>query len=260
MFLTQENYYSKEADLEYMSVSQYKLFKECGIKALAIINSKIDSTSKESFIEGQLFEELVAGNPELFIAKHKTELISERGKTAGEFKSNFKKVLKAAERFNQQEFFKDIINRSEKQVILTGIINGVKVKGRLDLLDLQHKLLPDIKCMANFDDTWNKKDKCYKPWYYTFDYVLQLAVYQELVRQNYGILCDTALLAASKEEEPDLKALLFDNELLKIELEEFSKNIPYYDNMKKGLSMVTACNCCDYCKSHKIIYNFEEVK
>lgn len=260
MLLTQENYFSKEADLEYFSVSQYKLFKECPTKAMAIINSEIDATKKEAFLEGQLFEELVAGDAKLFIAQHQDELIAKTGKTAGELKANFKKVLKAAKRFNEQEFFRNIIDKSEKQVILTGNINGVAVKGKLDLLDLKNKLLPDIKCMANFDDSWDKKDKCYKSWYYIYDYVLQLAVYQELVKQNYGIVCDTALLAASKEDNPDVDAPRFDNKLLELELEDFTTNIIYYNDIKKGLIKPPMCGCCDYCKSIKEIKEFREVK
>ena len=105
MILNEENYYSKESDLEYISVSQYKMFKQCETKALAIINSEIDATQKEAFLEGQLFEELVTGDSTLFVEKHRKELIASTGKTAGEFKANFKKVLKSAERFNEQEFF-----------------------------------------------------------------------------------------------------------------------------------------------------------
>ena len=258
MILTQEIYFSVEADKEYMSVSLYKNFKKCSAKAMFDLEQPSQET-KDAFLEGELFEALVAGDADLFYMQH-PELIAERGKTKGELKANFKKVLKAAQKFNSQDFFKEIINRSEKQVILTGVIGGVKVKGKLDLLDLENKLIPDIKCMANFNDEWDKKDKCYKPWYYTYDYVLQLAIYQELVRQNYGVICNTCLLSATKEEIPDLDAPRFDNELLKIELEDFINNVQYYDNIKKGLAVPTSCNTCDYCKANKKILSFREVK
>ena len=85
MNLTNENYFSKEADIEYMSVSQWKLFNECEAKALATIQGQEDATYKEAFLEGQLFEELVSGDSKLFIAQH-PELISTRGATAGQLK------------------------------------------------------------------------------------------------------------------------------------------------------------------------------
>lgn len=256
--LNQENYFSKEADLKYFSVSQYKNFKKCSAKAMNDLEFDINEY-KEAFVEGELFEALTIGDKNLFFAKH-PEMISSQGPTKGQLKSNYKKVVKAAERFNEQKFFKEIIDGSQKQVILTGVINGIEIKGKLDLLNLERKLIPDVKCMANFNDEWDKVEKCYKPWYYTYDYVLQLAIYQELVRQNYGIICDTCLFAATKEDTPDLASIKFANELLKIELEKFSKDIIYFDNIKQGNSAPISCGTCDYCKSHKIITEFEEVK
>lgn len=52
--ITQENYFSKEMDLEYMSVSQYKSFRECESKTLAVLNSETDETVKESYLERSL--------------------------------------------------------------------------------------------------------------------------------------------------------------------------------------------------------------
>ena len=133
MLLTLENYFSVEADREYMSVSQYKNFKTCEAKALHDLEIP-DETYKESFLQGSLFEALVAGDPKLFMAQH-PEMISTRGSTAGQLKSEFQRVVKAAEKFNSQNFFKDIIGKCEKQVILTGVINDVPVKCCLDLFD-----------------------------------------------------------------------------------------------------------------------------
>lgn len=260
MELTHQNYFSKEADLEYMSVSQFKLFRECQSKALAIIQGQEPAIYKDAFLEGQLFEALVAGDKNLFMAKHSEEIISKTGKTAGQPKANFKKVFSAAEKFNQQDFFKNIINKCQKQVILTGEIEGVKVKCVLDLFDKDTNSIYDIKCMGNFDDQWNKSEKKYMPWYYTYGYVLQLAVYREIVKQNFGEPKEIGLIAATKEEIPDIAAKSFSFDLLDIELEEFKNNIKRYDNIKKGIETPVACGECDYCKKLKIIEKFEEVR
>lgn len=141
--LTPETYFSIEADREYMSVSQYKNFKACSLKAMRDLEVP-DTTSKEAFLQGSLFENLVAGDAQLFMAQH-PEMISSRGSTAGQLKSEFQRVVKAAEKFNSQEFFKNIINRCEKQVILTGVINNVPVKCCLDLFDRETFSIYDIK-------------------------------------------------------------------------------------------------------------------
>ena len=258
MLLNSDNYFSKEADLEYMSVSQWKLFNECEAKALATIQGQEDATEKEAFLEGHLFEELVSGDAKLYLAQH-PEMISSRGATAGQLKSNFKIVENAAEKFNDQKFFRDIIDKCEKQVVLTGEIKGIKVKCCLDLFDKETNSIYDIKCMKDFKEQWSSKDRRYIPWYYAYNYVLQLAVYREIVRQNFGEPKELCLLAASKEKIPDITALSFSPELLNLELEDFESKINYFDDIKRGKIEPKRCECCDYCKSTKVINKFEEV-
>ena len=258
MLLTQENYFSKEANQEYISVSQFKAFAEC--EAQALHNIEIGGENeKQAFLEGKLFENWVAGDRALFMAQH-PEMVSTRGATAGQLKAEFNKVIKAAERFLEQDFFKDIINKCEKQVILTGEIEGVKVKCELDLFDRETNSIYDMKYMKDFKETWDKAEKVYKPWYYTYNYVLQLAVYREIVRQNFGEPKEIGLMAASKEEEPDLQAKSFSSELLDLELEYFKNDVKIYDNIKKGLIQPNYCGECDYCKSIKQITRFEVIK
>jgi hypothetical protein len=257
--LTPETYFSSEADKEYISVSQYHLFTSCESRALAIINGTEKKIESDSFLQGQLFESLVAGDAQLFMAKH-PEMISTRGSTAGQLKAEFQKVVNAAEKFNSQQFFTDIIEKCEKQVILTGKICDVPVKCCLDLFDRETCSIYDIKCMSDFKESWNKQEKKYIPWYYQWGYVLQLAVYREIVKQNFGKEPkEIALLAASKEEVPDIQAIKFSPEVLNTELVEFKNNIKIYDAIKKGQIEPEHCGTCDYCKKAKQIINFTEV-
>lgn len=260
MILNNENYFSQEADMYYMSVSQWKLFNECEAKALSTLEGQENATYKQAYLEGQLFEALVAGDKELFMAKH-PEIISSRGPTAGQIKSEYKKIISAAEKFNEQEFFRQIIDNCDKQLILTGKICDVEVKCALDLFDRKTNSIYDIKCMKDFKEQWDKDEKAYKPWYYTYNYILQLAVYREIVRQNFGEPLEIGLLAATKEEIPDIQALRIDTELLDIELENFKSKIKRYNEIKKKQTIKPkACGCCDYCKKNKNITSWEEVK
>lgn len=259
MILTKDNYFSKEADMEYMSVSQFKLFNECEAKALATIKGQESATFKEAFLEGQLFEALVAGDKQLFMAQH-PELVSSRGATAGQLKSNYAKVVAAAEKFNSQEFFRKILEKCEKQVVLTAEFCDVKVKCAIDLFDKITNSIYDIKCMKDFKEQWNKEEKAYEPWYYVYGYVLQLAVYREIVKQNLGEPLQVGLIAATKEDSPDVQALSFSNDLLDLEFEKFKSKIKRYDLIKKGFVEPIQCGCCDYCKSIKNIKEFEVIK
>ena len=257
--LNHENYFSVDSDKYYMSVSQFKAFRVCQSKALYNIEQP-DATSKESFLQGSLFESLVAGDPKLFMAQH-PEMISSRGATAGQLKAEFQRVAKAAEKFNNQDFFRNIIDKCEKQVILTGVINDVPVKCCLDLFDKETNSIYDIKCMKDFNEQWSKEERAYVPWYYVWGYVLQLAVYREIVKQNFNTEPEEiALIAATKEEVPDLQAIKFSTELLNVELEEFKQNIKRYNKIKTGTIPAIGCGICSYCKSIKEIKKFEEVK
>ena len=259
MILTKDNYFSKEADMEYMSVSQFKLFNECEAKALATINGLESAVYKEAFVEGSLFEALVSGDKQLFMAQH-PELISSRGATAGQIKSNYAKVISAAEKFNSQDFFVNIVEKCEKQVVLTAEFCDVKVKCAIDLFDKMTNSIYDIKCMKDFKEQWNKDEKAYMPWYYTYGYVLQLAVYREIVKQNFGEPLQVGLIAATKEDSPDVQALSFSYDLLDLEFEKFKSKIKRYDLIKKGFVEPIQCGCCDYCKSIKNIKEFEVIK
>ena len=259
MILTKDNYFSKEADMEYMSVSQFKLFNECEAKALATINGLESAVYKEAFIEGSLFEALVSGDKQLFMAQH-PELISSRGATAGQIKSNYAKVISAAEKFNSQDFFVNIVEKCEKQVVLTAEFCDVKVKCAIDLFDKMTNSIYDIKCMKDFKEQWSKEEKAYQPWYYVYDYVLQLAVYREIVKQNFGEPLQVGLIAATKEDSPDVEALSFSFDLLDLEFEKFKNKIKRYDLIKKGFVEPIQCGCCDYCKSIKNIKEFEVIK
>ena len=258
MNLNLDNYYSVEANKEYMSVSQFKNFKLCEAKAMYDLENDFQE-EKQSFLEGQLFEALVSGDANLFKAQH-PEIVSSRGATAGEIKAEFKKVINAANKFNEQKFFRDIIDKCGKQVVLTGEIKGIKVKCMLDLFDKKTNSIYDIKCMKDFKEQWNKDEKAYMPWYYTYGYVLQLAVYREIVRQNFGEPKEIGLIAATKEEIPDIQALSFDSSLLDLELEDFKNNVERYDKIKKGIEEPVACTLCSYCKEHNVIDSFKEVK
>ena len=55
MLLTNDNYYSPEADMEYMSCSQYQGFKECEAKQLAKLQRRWVDKPSQAFLVGNFF-------------------------------------------------------------------------------------------------------------------------------------------------------------------------------------------------------------
>ena len=70
-------------------------------------------------------------------------------------------------------------------------------------------------------------------WVEAWEYDLQGAVYQEIVRQNTGEQLPYVLAAATKEKDPDLAVIEIPQELLDFELDRFKKNVQFFDGIKK---------------------------
>lgn len=82
MELTRDNYYSLEADREYMSCSQYQLFEECEAKAMAILEGRWVRKETEAFLVGNFFHTAFESPEahEQFIIEHE-DVIFTKGKT-----------------------------------------------------------------------------------------------------------------------------------------------------------------------------------
>ena len=259
MILTNENYFSTEAMAEYMSCSQFKQFDECELSAMAQLRGDIE-IKKDAFLEGHLFEALIAGGKqeELFMMTH-PEMISSRGATKGQLKSNFAKIIEYAEAFKRQPLFTEIYNRCEKQKIFTGEIAGVKFKCCVDLYDPKAKYVYDTKCMKDFKKVYSEKEKRYLPWYFAYDYNFQSAIYQELVRQNEGACNGFGLLAVTKEPTSDVGAFEFSEKTVSDALEIVEAYAPVYNQVKIGEKFPDNCGYCNWCKKTKVLNEFEQI-
>jgi len=145
----------------------------------------------------------------------------------------------------------------EAQPILTGEINGIMWKGKLDIL--LDTCFVDLKTARTLGKVWckvlmpdgGKPRNVELDWYEERNYWLQLAVYQELLRQKIGKQLVPCILAVSKEDPPDKDFIAFDNQhRLDQELEFNIKNAQRYTDIKNGKVEPTAIDC-DYCRSVK---------
>lgn len=259
MKLTNENYFSVEAMHEYMSTSQFKAFEQCESKALAELNGEY-VTEKEAYKEGHYFEAALEGGQaeELFLMQN-PDMVSSRGASKGELKANYKRVQGSVEAFKNQPMFMDIISKCQSQVIVEGIIAGIKFKGCVDFYNPETGESYDTKCMKDFKKIYSESDGRYVQWYFGYGYHYQAAIYQELIRQTFGKIGKPHILAVTKEEIPDVMAIEFSDEIVQNALEIVEEFAPKYDAIKKGLETTEACGKCDYCKQNKVVSEFETI-
>ncbi len=105
---------------------------------------------------------------------------------------------------------------TSSQLTLTGKLAGSPIKGRLDWLTIEGPVayITDLKTTTNLHPT--------KYYYHCLDlsYALQMALYRELVFQNYpqveGVACQH--LVVSKDSWPQVATFTFHKDLLKKEL------------------------------------------
>ena len=138
MILTAENYYSKEADREYLSVSQYKNFigtagiEGCEARALAKLNGVWTDKKSIALLVGSYVDSHFEGTLPLFKAQN-PEIFTRQGSLLAEYK----RAEEIINRIERDDYFMKFMS-GEKQVIMTGEIAGVKWKIKMD------SYLPDV--------------------------------------------------------------------------------------------------------------------
>lgn len=244
MKLTQRNYFSKKANLEFMSVSQFKNFEKCQASALAEIKGKYQREETTALLVGSYVDAYFEGTLANFIKKH-----PEIFKKDGTLKAEYLQAESIIQRILKDRLFMNYLS-GKKQVIMTGAINSVPVKIKID--SLHPDKIVDLKIMANFDSVYNAEIGRV-PWFEAWGYDLQGAVYQEIVRQNTGEQLPFYLAAATKEKITDLDIVHIPQPMLDAQLEHFKRYVEMFDAIKKDIIPAERCQKCEYCKISKVL-------
>ena len=207
MILTPENYYSPEANFEYMSVSQFKDFSGtygqvgCEARAMAKLRGEYQEEKTtallvgsyvDSYFEGpESLERFKSENPEIFTQK-------------GELRAEYKKADTIIQRIESDEYFMQCMS-GEKQVIMTAEIFGIPWKIKIDSY-LKDIVITDLKIVESIKKMKWVRDLGYLDFIRFWGYDTQGAIYQETVRQNTGKRLPFYIAAASKEPTTDIEA------------------------------------------------------
>ena len=249
MNLTNENYFSPEASMEYMGVSQFKSFEKCEAMALAEIKGEYERPQSKALLMGSYVDAYFEGSLDLFIAKHPyiAPKFAPEGHiniftAKGDLGSDFEKCEEIIQRVERDPLFMEYIN-GEKQVIKTGEIEGVPVKIKIDVLHSDK--IVDLKCMKDFEPIWQDHQRM--TFIEAWGYDLQGAVYQEITGGKLPFI----IAAITKEPVSDMGLFSIPQEFLDERLNYFKGMVTRYANIKKGLIEPVRCEHCDYCKATK---------
>ncbi len=240
--LNNSNYFSKDASMEFMSVSQFKAFEKCEAGAMAEINGEFEREKTTALLVGSYVDAHFEGTLDVFKAQNPEIFLK-----SGGLKSEYRKAEEIINRIEDEPEFMALLS-GIKQVIMVGEIEGIPVKIKIDSYFPDEKIV-DLKVMKDFALIWKDGQKA--PWFEAWGYDLQAAVYQEIVRQNTGKQSPFYIAAATKEKTTDIQGLYMPQEFLDERLSYFTGLVRHYDNIKKGIEQPTRCGKCDYCKATK---------
>lgn len=246
MTLKNYNYFSQEANLEYMSYSQFKSFCECEEKALAEIAGDFRREETAALLVGSYVDAHYEGTLDIFKANHPKIF-----KRDGSLKADFVKAEEIINRTERDKLFTKYMS-GKKQVIMTGEIEGVPFKIKMDSYH-EGKAIVDLKCVKDFKPVWDEELHRKVPFVEAWGYDVQGAIYQEIVRQNRGKQLPFFIAGATKESTVDICVMNIPQERLDECLQLVKALAPRYKALKLGKETAARCGKCDWCKETKIL-------
>ncbi|WP_270779344.1 PD-(D/E)XK nuclease-like domain-containing protein [Enterococcus durans] len=255
--LSDENYYSNEADWQYMSTSQYKSFLKCEAAALAKLKGDWAPTSDpKALLVGNYVHSYFESKEvhEAFKEENKSKMFSSR-KPHGLLK-DFQIAEQMIERLKQEEVFMNIY-QGEKETIVTGELFGTTWKGKIDCLNVEDEYFVDIKTTKDMHERkWNENYGSRETFIVNFGYVLQMAIYQELLLQQHGKMFMPIIAAVSKQTPSEAKLITIDQDKMSYELIMLKENIERIVKVKNGEERPIPCGTCEYCRGNLSITGF----
>lgn len=250
MELNKQNYFSVDANMEYMGATQFKDFMKCESEGLAKANGSVVEEPTKAMLVGSYVDAYFSGELEQF--RTETPQIFKKD---GTLLKDFEQANDIISAIEQDALMMEYLN-GEHQVIMTGEINGVKFKIKVD--SLLPNAIVDQKIMSSIGDLeWRQDEEGY--WHKDVDFVqafgydIQGAIYQTIVEQNVGKKLPFILAVATKEDGCDKMLIQIDQEYLDKALEIVKENCKRFDLIKKGIVEPIGCGHCPVCrKAHKV--------
>lgn len=235
MTLTNDNYYSLEANQKYMSVSQYKSFQKCEAMAMAELRGEWKCPETTALLVGSYVDAWFEGTLDDFIRSH-PEMFTK----AGTLKAPYQVAEKVIARVQKDETFMRYMS-GKKQVILTFEMFGTLWKIKID--SYHPDKIVDLKVMRSMERIMGKS--FVEHW----GYDLQMAIYAA----GEGSDPCTYLAVATKQDPVDIEIISIPKWRRVELLEDVEKNMPRVLAVKTGKVPPQRCGVCAYCRATKTI-------
>ena len=268
MQITESNYFSREVANRYLDVSTFKDFvgtparQGCEARAMARLKGEYTEEKSTALLMGSLVDEMLLGTPESLekFKEDNPQLYSTRGTTKGLLKSEYQRANQMVERAKKDKVFMSYLY-GEHQKIMTGTLFGMDWRIKMDCYREGH-FIADLKTCAKINERVWCKDYGYNNIFFAYDYILQGAIYQEIVFQNTGERLKVVFPCISKQNVTDINLIFIDNDTLRRRIygDEFNFGIAGdVERIRQLLNEEDApigCSMCDCCLPKKKINTF----
>lgn len=241
MILTEDNYFSSEAQAAYMGSSQFKAFDRCEAATLAEIRGEYAPEKSTALLVGSYVDAYFSGTLESFKSQNPDIF-----KRDGSLKAEYLQADGVIRRIERDPMFMRYIS-GEHQVIRTGEIAGVPFKIKMDSYH-PGRAIVDMKIMRDFLPVY-AEGKGRIPFAEAWGYDIQGAIYRAVEGNGLPFI----LAAATKEKEPDIALLAIPEDVLDTALEYVESKAPRFAAIKAGAIQPERCGHCDYCKATKVL-------
>lgn len=258
--LTTDNYYSDEANRDYLSCSQFEDFLACEAAAAAKYEGRYRPKDSKAFAVGKYFHSFFE-SPEAFtqyITENESTIYQKNGKKRADY-IQADQMLEAAQ---EDSFIRRLIDLpGENEKIMTGKLFGrYPWKIRLDkYVPDNPRLIIDWKTVGSINERmWSDEDHSRVNFVEAFRYLFRAAVYIEIEKQFTGKETDPAfwLVCISKEDPPDKAVIALNGtsrQRFDIELEKVKEKIWRIQEIKDGRILPKRCGKCAYCRATKTV-------
>jgi hypothetical protein len=252
MVLTAENYYSKEANKEYMSVSQYKDFAgtygkmACEFSAVEKLEERWEQKKTTPLLVGSYVDSYFEGTVGEF-KKETPEIFTQDGG----LKAPYIQADKIIERMERDPLFMMYMS-GKKQVIMTAELFGAKWKIKIDSY-AEGIAITDLKVVESITKPKWVRDIGYLDFIRYWGYDIQGAIYQEVVYRNTGLRLPFYIAAGTKEEEPNIEVIHVTQNYLDEAKHMVEMNMPRILRVKNGEVEPDRCEMCDCCRHTKVL-------
>lgn len=242
MILTNDNYYSVEANIEYMSVSQYKDFRNCEAMAMATLRGEWVRPQTTALLVGSYIDSWFEGTLDEFKTAH-----PEIFKKDGSLKADYVQAEDLISFVQKDSVFMEYM-AGEKQIIMTAELFGTPWKIKIDSYHPGKKIV-DGKVMRSMERIMGKS--FVEHW----GYDLQMGIYSE-VEKLFTKSCvnlETFLAVVTKQDPPDKEVIHIPHWRRVDVLADVEREMPHILDVKFGRKAPQRCGVCEYCRATKMI-------